>query len=250
MKLDLHYIEPRLVELYDIDNPRGASHDFYIELAKEIGANKILDFGCGTGLLTRELASYGWNVTGIDPSSTMLQYARKQSGADSVDWIEGDSSILGAPNADLVLMTGNVAQVFLKDYAWTTTLGHIYEALSFGGYLIFESRNPKARGWENWKPENSYKRIQTPYGERESWFDLISVQEGSVRFQTHNVFIETEETFIVDSTIRFRTEQEICNSLEQVGFKIKNVYGSWSREPLISNSRIMVFVAQRPKLLA
>src|SRR6476646_3693079 len=31
MKLDLHYVDPRLVELYDRANPRGADTDFYIQ---------------------------------------------------------------------------------------------------------------------------------------------------------------------------------------------------------------------------
>ena len=56
MKLDLHYVDPRLVELYDSTNPRGADTDFYIQLAADLNAQTILDLGCGTGLLTRELA--------------------------------------------------------------------------------------------------------------------------------------------------------------------------------------------------
>lgn len=30
VKLDLHYTDSRLVDLYDADNPRGADYDFYI----------------------------------------------------------------------------------------------------------------------------------------------------------------------------------------------------------------------------
>jgi hypothetical protein len=30
MKLDLHYVDTRLVELYDRDNPRGVDTDFYL----------------------------------------------------------------------------------------------------------------------------------------------------------------------------------------------------------------------------
>lgn len=247
MKLDLHYTDPRLVAMYDTDNPRGIDYDFYIQLAKDIEATTILDLGCGTGLLTRELAGHGWKVTGIDPSSAMLAYAQRQSGADLVRWIEGDSGALGTPNADLVLMTGNVAQVFLKDSDWLTTLHHIYSALSPSGYVAFESRNPEARAWEHWKPDNSYERNQTPYGEMECWLELVSVQDGRVHFRGHNIFTQTGETLVIDSTLRFRTAQEIRKSLEQAGFQIKHVYGGWHHEPLSSQSRIMVFVAQRPE---
>src|SRR5262245_24754341 len=107
MQLDRHYVDPRLVELYDIENTRGADTDFYLGLAAELDARTILDLGCGTGLLTRELAVDGRLVIGVDPAPAMLTYARRQPGAEQVRWIEGDSSALGAPAADLVIMTGN-----------------------------------------------------------------------------------------------------------------------------------------------
>jgi len=113
MKLDL--LDPRLVELYDSANPRGADTDFYIQLAADLNAHTILDLGCGTGLLTRELAVGNRQVVGIDPAPAMLAVARRQSGTERVRWIEGDSSAIGRPDADLVIMTGNVAQVFLND---------------------------------------------------------------------------------------------------------------------------------------
>src|SRR5262245_1906515 len=113
IKLDQHYVDPRLVELYDIENTRGADTDFYVRLAADLDARRILDLGCGTGLRARELATEGRRVIGVDPASAMLAVARRQPGAERVQWVEGDSSALGRAEADLVLMTGNVAQIFL-----------------------------------------------------------------------------------------------------------------------------------------
>jgi 2-polyprenyl-3-methyl-5-hydroxy-6-metoxy-1,4-benzoquinol methylase len=95
MKLDLHYVDPRLVDLYDGPDARGADAAFYVQLAAELQASVILDLGCGTGLLTRELATEGRTVIGIDPAPAMLAYARRQPGAERVQWVEGDSSALG-----------------------------------------------------------------------------------------------------------------------------------------------------------
>lgn len=248
MQLDAHYTDPRLVSLYDENNPRGSDYDFYIQLAREIQARKILDLGCGTGLLTRELASHGWQVTGIDPAPAMLAYARQQADADTVTWLEGDSSQLGKPNADLIVMTGNVAQVFLEDADWLTTLQHSHAALRSGGYLAFESRNPSAKAWQHWQGDASYSRRNTPYGVLEEWLELVEVSEGKVHFQAHNFFVDTGEKLVVDSILRFRSQQEIRASLHEAGFAVQHVYGNWQREAVKETSPLLIFVAQRSEI--
>lgn len=102
--------DPRLVALYDLDNPDGPDHDFYRALAERIDARSVLDLGCGTGLLTTTLAREGRRVVGIDPSPAMLAMARSRPGAERVEWILGDSRAAPAGPFDLVVMTGNVAQ--------------------------------------------------------------------------------------------------------------------------------------------
>ena len=244
-KLDQHYVDPRLVELYDLENTRGADTDFYVGLAAELEARCILDLGCGTGLLTRELATGRRQVIGVDPSPAMLAFARRQPGAERVQWVEGDSSALGTPEADLVLMTGNVAQVFLDDAGWAATLRDIYAALRPGGYLAFESRNPDDRAWERWNRAATYEQFDSPNGPMESWLELVSVGNGRVRFQGHNVFTATGEVVVASSELRFRTLAELTDSLINSGFTVEHVYGDWQRGPLVSASRIMLFIACR-----
>ena len=245
MELDQHYVDQRLVELYDIENTRGADTDFYVGLAADLDARVILDLGCGTGLLTRELAVDGRHVVGVDPAPAMLAFARRQPDADRVQWVEGDSGALGTPAADLVVMTGNVSQVFLDDTEWAATLRAIYAALRSGGYLAFESRNPDDRAWERWNRAATYERIDSPHGPMECWLELLSVGNGRIRFAGHNVFTATGEVVVASSELRFRSLAELTDSVINAGFTVEHVYGDWDRGPVASTSRTLVVIARR-----
>ncbi|MEM7333173.1 MAG: methyltransferase domain-containing protein [Chloroflexota bacterium] len=246
IKLDKHYTDPRLVDLYDLENPLDEDHDFFQQLITELEAQTIIDLGCGTGLHTRAFAGNGRTVYGVDPAPAMLAYARRQPGAEKVIWVDGDADAFGDWSADFALMTGNVAQIFLEDAAWNKTLAHFYAALKKGGVLAFESRNPLARGWEMWTLEQTHQTMDTPHGPLESWLELVDVDEKTVHFQGINRFLDTDETIIVDSTLRFRTQQEIVTSLESVGFELMDIYGRWDRAPFEPTSPAMIFVAKKP----
>jgi SAM-dependent methyltransferase len=244
-RLDQHYVDPRLVALYDLEGGRGADTDFYVRLAAALNARTILDLGCGTGVLTCELAIDGRHVIGVDPSAAMLAVARRRPNAEAVQWIEGDSTALGTPEADLVLMTGNVAQVFLEDAEWMATLGHIHAALRPGGHLAFESRNPDDRAWQRWNRQASYHQLDSPYGPIESWLELVRVENGRVLFEHHYVFTAMGEEVVASSELRFRSLAEVTHSLGEAGFTVEHVYGDWDGKPFDGTGRVMVFIARR-----
>lgn len=231
--------DPRLIDLYDMDNPDGPDHDFYRDLADERGATAVLDLGCGTGMLTVTFACEGRSVVGVDPSATMLGYARRRANADGVSWILGDSRTIPSGAFDYAVMTGNVAQ-HIPDAEWDRTLRELRQALTVGGTLTFESRNPAARAWENW---SAHTTRESAHGTLTEWMDVEEAPAGTVTLVCHNLFAKHNETVIETLVLVFRDRNTIEQQLMVAGFVVDAVYGGWDRIPITDSAQVMVFVA-------
>jgi SAM-dependent methyltransferase len=107
-----HYNQPELADLYDDENVWDASADYYLDLARRLGAKTLLDLGCGTGTVTRGIvAAIGCSAVGLDPAAPMLAVARRKTKAEPIDWIEGDARTARLGRVfDLIIMTGHAFQ--------------------------------------------------------------------------------------------------------------------------------------------
>ena len=236
----------RLAALYDVDNPDGPDHDYFRNRADLIDARTIVDLGCGTGILTVTLAGDGRTVIGIDPDDGMLTVARKRTGNENVEWKLGDSRQIGDANADLILMTGNVAQHIGRD-GWLRTLGDAATGLRHGGLLTFESRNPTTEAWKTWSAQDGLRTTRdTPFGPLTEWLEVGDIdQNGTLVLTFHNHWRESDDRVIVQLPLTFRTLEQITQDLTAVGLTVIEVEGGWSGEPFGATSPLMVIVAAK-----
>ncbi|MBY8343815.1 class I SAM-dependent methyltransferase [Streptomyces spinosirectus] len=245
--VDAIFGHPRLAAVYDALDADRSDLDAYLVMAGEFGARSVLDIGCGTGVFALLLAERGIRVTGIDPARASVDVARGKPGGERVRWLDGDAGdlpTLQSRQVDLVTMTGNVAQAIVDPQAWRTTLRGAHEALRPGGRLVFETRDPAYRVWEEWARwtrESTYRVTDAPgVGRVETWAELTDVSLPLVSFRDTHVFAADGEVLISESTLRFRERAEIERDLHEHGFAVEDVRDAPDRP-----GRELMFVARR-----
>jgi hypothetical protein len=138
-------------------------------------------------------------------------------------------------------MTGNVAQVFLTDADWTHALQGIRAALRPGGYLVFETRRPERRAWQEWAADAGPVILDIPgSGPVERRNDVTGVNLPFVSFRNTYTFLVDGTVVTSDSTLRFRGRDEVQGSLVTQGYLVLEV-----REAPDRPGRELVFIAER-----
>jgi SAM-dependent methyltransferase len=238
---DAIFAHPRLAPIYDAFDGEREDLTTYLDIAGELGADRVLDVGCGTGSLAVLLAGDGRTVVGVDPAEASLEVARSKNQARGVTWVHGDATTVPAVAADLAVMTGNVAQVFVTDDGWAQALRGIHAALRPGGHLVFETRRPEHRAWEEWAADTAPVTIGVPgIGSVERRLQVTDVSLPLVSFRFTYRFLSDGAVVTSDSTIRFRDRDEVETSLVAHGYRVMDV-----REAADRPGREFVFVTER-----
>ncbi|HEY8300432.1 MAG TPA: class I SAM-dependent methyltransferase [Jatrophihabitans sp.] len=239
---DAIFEEPRLAQIYDALDPDRSDLEVYLAIARELGAQRVLDIGSGTGTFALLLADHGVDVVGLEPAAASLDVARGKPGAERVRWIHGDARALPPLAVDLVTMTANVAQAIADPADWAATLAASFAVLRPGGHLVFETRDPARRAWAGWTREQTYTVTDVPgVGRVEDWNQVTDVALPLVTFEGVFVFASDGARLTSTSTLAFRERVDIEQDLAVFGFQVIEVRDAPDRP-----SCEFVFIARRP----
>lgn len=237
MKLDEHYVNSKLAEIYDLDSPWSKDRDFYLSLAGET-PKEILDLGCGTGLLCDAYADKGHKVTGVDPAVAMLKIARQKKHGKNINWIQSKAEDFKSQYLfDLIIMTGHAFQVLLEEQDVESVFATMRDHLKPEGTIVFESRNPNIDWKSKWDYEISLNTIYGPMQESRRFINFVC---DKMTFKLEYKF--PDETLVSQSVLRFWTKDQIESKLTKTGLIVDTIYGDWNQTPFSSeHSEEMIF---------
>jgi SAM-dependent methyltransferase len=113
-----------------------------VNLAGEVAGRRILDAGCGAGLISAALRERGATVTGFDSSATMLELARKRLGPETDLRVADLGGPLPYPDGTFDDVIAALVLHYLED--WTGPLAELRRVLKPSGRLIVAVDHPFA----------------------------------------------------------------------------------------------------------
>ena len=202
----------------------------------------VVDLGCGTGLLARELIDAGYGVLGIDISGEMIELARRR--APEADFLVGSLFGVEIPRCWAVTAISEVLN-YLFD-AENEELGpgrlfrRVYDALVPGGVFIFDVLGPgqvppntRAKGFsvgEDW----------AVLSEREEDAGRGTMERRIVSFRKVGEHYRRDEEV---HRVRLYKASELSAELEHAGFQVESMR-SYGDLPLSEGHT--AFVARKP----
>jgi SAM-dependent methyltransferase len=107
---------------------------------------RVLDVGCGTGVLVARLAALGYEVVGLDPSRGMLDVMKKR--APEVAAVQGSGAEMPFEEGefDLSLSIATMHHIADPD-AVRRALGEMVRVVKTGGRVLVWDHNPRNPYW-------------------------------------------------------------------------------------------------------
>ncbi|MDR2083845.1 MAG: class I SAM-dependent methyltransferase [Bacteroidales bacterium] len=208
---------------------------------------KILELCCGTGRLTLPIAKDGYNICGVDYTSSMLEQAKiKASEAGlEINFIEADIRTLNLQKKfDLIFIPFNSIHHLYNNDDLFKTLNVVKNHLKDDGLFLLDCFNPNIRYIVESEKEQKVIAEYTTNDGRKVLIKQTMRYENSTqinRIEWH-YFINGEFHSIQNLDMRMFFPQELDSYLEWNGFNIIHKFGGFEKEAFSDNSEKQIYV--------
>ncbi len=249
----------RLARFYDWEH-RGFRDDLplYQGFARAT-SGPVLDAACGTGRVLLALAKEGHSVTGVDPSSAMLDIARAGVAADGltsrVRLVQGEMQTMELGQTyGLALVALSSFHHLLTAADQRKSLARLAAHLSTGGLLVIDLVNPTPE-WLAAGDGTLVHQLSAPFPAPDGPDLLSKFVARTTHFETQRessllVYDRTDpggavsrSSFQMETRLLFRYEAELL--LAEAGFRLRDLYGGYDLDAYQAFSSRMILVAER-----
>lgn len=132
----------RAREVYGADDVHDFARRAVLEALRLSAGDRLLEIGCGGGLLLREALATGAAATGLDHSEEMVGLAGER--APGAEIIRGSAERLPFPDASFTAVAMSIVFIFLSDPV--AVLRECRRVLAPGGRIAIYTTSPRLRG--------------------------------------------------------------------------------------------------------
>ena len=236
--------------VYDGMNTDLTDLEFYQNWLPKQKNARILELCCGTGRLTIPIAKDGYNISGVDITSSMLEQAKlKASEAGlEIDFIQADIRTLDLRQKyDLIFIPFNSIHHLYQNEDLFQALNVVKKHLKEKGLFLLDCYNPNIQYIvENEKEEKEITQYTTKDGRNVLIKQKMRYENQSqINRIEWNYYINDEFHSNQNLDMRLYFPQELNSYLEWNGFTIIHKFGSFKEEEFNDSSEKQIFVCSK-----
>lgn len=235
--------------IYDGLNTFLSDLSFYKKWLPKDENARILELCCGTGRLTIPITKDGYNICGVDYTSSMLEQARLKAAKErlEIDFVEADIRTLDIPNKyELIFIPFNSIHHLYTNQDLFDTLNVVKKHLKENGLFLLDCYNPNIHYIVEAEKERKVIAEYTTSDGREVLIQQTMRYENATqinRIEWH-YFINGEFNSIQNLDMRMYFPQELDAYLEWAGFDVIHKFGSFEEDKFNDKSEKQIFVCK------
>jgi SAM-dependent methyltransferase len=239
----------------------GAESPFFRDLFANEGVASLIDVGAGSARHAILFASWGLDVTAVDPDESMLRAARANESRFASEIEAGGGSLrilqggfgglhrLGLRSVDALVCTGNALPHVAGRDGLTEALVDFGSVLVPGGVLVLHLLN-HARLLADHRRVVPPKVVDSPSGSTKVFVRLIDYPEGGEHLDFDFVTLERDAAGSWSMSSRRSAHTAIPLELLEAelpcaGFGDIEAFGGHDRHPITDDDESVIVVARR-----